>query len=439
MTAVDDFPMDASRPLRLGVARAAVGGALMRPESLAPFLIARMSEARVSSAAAALSFWTALAVVPALALVLATLAAFPAFDQLRASLQEAIVSNLVPDTGLRISEALTNFIEAAANLTAFGVVGLVLTSVLLLLTIEDALNEIFGVTRQRPLRKRLLVFWAVMTIGPVLLGAGLSLLGYFASIQMFEGAPAAGPTAILLGSVMPTLLTWATLAFLFIVVPNRRMSLKDVLIGAAVAALLLAALRYAFALYVVLMTSYQAIYGALAAVPVFLVWIYLVWFAVMVGAVITAALPEWRTARVGFGPGVGGRLVLALEVLARLAVARRGGVGLAGEPLAKTLGASGPALNRVLDELRVGMFITPTEDGYWVLSRDLERTALADLVHHFGLGLNMDAASDEPKLGDLGKRLNQYLQNAAESERTLLSVSLARLVMLPEESPPAAN
>lgn len=439
MAPVDESSMEADRPPRLGAARAAVRGALTEPKFLLPFLVSRMSEACVSSTAAALSFWTALAVVPALALVLATLAAVPAFDQLRASLQEAIVSNLVPDTGLRINEALTDFIEAAGNLTAFGVIGLVATSALLLLTVEDALNEIFGVTRPRPLRKRLLVFWAVMTIGPVLLGAGLSLLGYFAGIQMFEGAPAAGPTAFLLGGVMPTLLTWATLAFLFMIIPNRRVSLKDVLVGAAVAALLLAALRQAFTLYVIFMTSYQAIYGALAAVPVFLVWIYLVWLAVMVGAIVAAALPDWRTARVGFGPGVGGRLVLALEVLARLAVARRGGVGLAAEPLARALGASGPVLNRVLDELRLGMFIAPTEDGSWVLSRDLERTALADLVHHFGLGLDMGAASDELKLGDLGKRLNQYLQNAAESERTLLSVSLARLVMLPEESPPGAQ
>ncbi len=432
MRPADDTGAEASEQRR-EMPRATDSAAPGRPDTAIEFLYRRLGKARLSSAAAALSFSTALAVVPALALILATLAAFPAFDDLRTSLQDAIVTNLVPDTGMRINETLTNFVEAAGRLTAFGVGGLVLTSILLLLTIEGALNEIFGVARPRPLRARLLIFWAVMTVGPVLLGAGVSLLGYFAGKQLYDGAPVAGPAAILLGNVMPTLLTWALLVFLFMVIPNRRLRLKDAMTGAAVAAALLAVLRYSFALYVVLMSTVEAIYGALAAVVVFLLWIYFVWCAVLLGAIITAAMPDWRTARAAFGLSIGGRLILALEVLARLATARRSGTGIVTEKLAKAVGAPASLVTAILDTLRAGAFVAATEDGRWVLSRDLERTALADLVHHFGLGLNFDLTSDELRAGELGKRLNQYLRNAAESERTLLSVSLARVVMMPEE------
>lgn len=435
MAPAEESPAEPSRPQRMEVARKAVQGALTRPDGLFPFLIKRINEVHISRAAASLSFSTALAVVPALALVLATLAAFPAFDSLRAALQNAIVSNLVPDTGMKISEALTDFIEATGKLTVFGVIGIVITSILLLLTIEGALNEIFRVIRPRLLRQRLLVFWAVMTIGPLLLGSGTSLLGYFARERMIEGAQLA-PAVILLGNLAPTLLTWATLAFLFMIVPNRRMQLRDALIGAGVASLLLTGLRYTFALYIIFMTSYQAIYGALAAVPVFLIWVYLVWLAVLIGAVVTATLPDWRYARAEVGVGTAGRMLLALEVLARLAVARRGGVGLTLEHLAQILASPDMVLTAILNDLRAGQFVAPTEDGLWVLSRDLERTPLADLVHHFGLGLNLDLGSDDLKTGELGKRLGQYLRSAAESERTLLSVTLARVVMQPQDSGP---
>ncbi len=438
MTPVDETPAEPSRHERLAVAKKAVQGALGKPDSLMGFVCKRIGDAHITRAAAALSFSAALAVVPALALILATLAAFPAFDHLRISLQAAIVANLVPDTGMKISDALTGFVEAACKLTLFGVIGLVGTAILLLLTIEGALNEIFRVIRPRLLRQRLLVFWAVMTIGPVLLGAGLSLLGYFAGQRIMEGeaAPPPDPVVILLGNVMPTVFTWATLTFLFMIIPNRRMNLRDAMIGAAVAAVLLAALRYTFAVYVIFMTSYQAIYGALAAVPVFLVWVYLVWLAVLTGAIVTSALPDWRYARIGIGMGVGGRMILALDIMSRLAAARRGGLGMTTEHLAKMIGAPDTVLTAVMNDLRVGLFIAPTEDGRWILTRDLERTPLADLVHHFGLGLSHSFGEEDIKSSEIGRNLGHYLRSAAESERTLLSVTLARIVAAPEAQPP---
>jgi membrane protein len=438
MTPSERSQDEPSRRQRLAVARDAIRGILARPDSLAGFLFKRLGEAHISREAEALSFSTALAVVPALALVFGVMTAFPAFDSIRESLQNTIVRNLVPDTGMRFSEGITSLVEAAGQLRLFGVIGLIFTAALLFLTIQSALNTIFRVIRPRPFIQRLLVFWAVMTIGPVLLGIGLSLMGLFARPQLVDGdvMPSPDPAAILLGILMPTLLTWVTLTFVFLIVPNRRLRRRDALLGAGVAAILLAMLRYFFAVVIGQMTTYQAVYGAIAAVPVFLLWIYLVWIVVLIGAVITAALPDWRYARVGYGLGVTGRLVLALEVLGRLAIAHRGGAGLSIEQLVKLLGAPDTILTAVFNDLRAGRFIAATEDGRWVLARDLDSTPLADLVHHFGLGLNIAMATDDPKFGEIGKRLNHYMRTAVESERTLLSVSLARIAAGPAEGQP---
>lgn len=413
--------------------------ARVKPPRVVAYFLRRMREEHLTSAAAALTFSTTLSIVPALALVLVGLAAFPAFNKLRGQIQAMIVENLVPDTGLKMNDALGGVIAAAGKLTAFGVVGLMAAAILLLLTIEGQLNMVFHVVHPRPLRARLMNFWALMTVGPVVLVIGVSLYGYFAALPFLSDAPGATSLTFLLGQLLPSLLTWGVIAFIYLLVPNRRTRTTDALIGAAVAAILLAVLRSSFAFYVASMTSYRAVYGALAAVPVFLMWLYLVWLAIMAGAVVTANLPDWRFARSGYARGTAGRLVLALEILARLAALRREGKGATRAYLIKAVNAPDSLLTGVLEILRGARFVALAEGGDWVLARDLERTALADLVPHFGLGLGL--AGDVPASADseIARRLNATLRGAADSERSLLSVTIARLVALPEEPAPAAQ
>lgn len=418
-----------------GGLRKAAEAALTTPERAIPFFLRRMDEEQISRTAASLSYSTSLAVVPALALVFAMLAAFPQFDDLRTQAQDFVVGNLVPDTGLRISETLNGFIAATGQLTAFGAIGLVVTAILLLLTIEAAFNHIFRVLRPRPLLLRLLVLWTVITIGPLLLGLSFSLSGYFSFAETLSDESKASTLGVLLGLITPALLTWVALTFIYTVVPNRRVLLRDALVGAGLAAVLFAVLRYGFAQVVVGMTSYQAIYGAVAAVPIFLIWVFLIWIVVLAGAVITAAMPDWRTAKAGIGAGPAGRLLLALEILFQLSSFFRRGQGLRTEKLAKSLKAPEPVLASVLDDLRQGRFVVMSDDNRWVLTRDLARTPLADLVHHFDLGLDIGAgAFSKLRDSELGRRLDSHLKSAAESERTLLSVSLARVVMPEEKS-----
>ena len=415
--------------------REAAEAALTTPERAIPFFLQRMGEEKIRSTAAALSYSTSLAVVPALALVFAMLAAFPQFNDLRTRAQNFIVDNVLPDTGLRVNETLTGLIEATGQLTAFGAIGLIVTAILLLLTIEAAFNHIFRVMRPRPLLLRLLVLWTVITVGPLLLGLSFSLSGYFSFTRLLSETSEESTLGLVLGSITPAFLTWVAFTFIYVVVPNRRVRLRDALIGAGLAAVLFAGLRYGFAQVVVGMTSYQAIYGAVAAVPVFLIWVFLIWMVVLAGAVIAAALPDWHTAKAGIGAGPAGRLLLALEIISRLSTFLRHGQGLRTDRLAKLLMTPEPVLATVLDDLRQGRFVVMSDDNRWILTRDLTRTPLADLVHHFGLGLDLgDSVFSKLRDTELGRRLISHLKGASESERTLLSVSLARVVTPADEN-----
>jgi membrane protein len=370
-------------------------------------------------------------------LVLALLTAFPAFESVRAAVQDFIIGNFIPDTGMKMKEQLAGFVAAAGRLTAFGVIGLAVTSVLLLLTIESSFNQIFKVSRPRPFLTRLLVLWAVITVGPFLIGASFTLFGYFGAAR-FLATPGVGESVgLVLGQVAPTLLAWIAISFVYVVVPNRRVAVTDALIGASVAAVLFGLLRYSFAIYIASMTDYEAVYGAVAALPVFLLWVYFSWIVVMAGAVIAAMLPEWRFAKAGGVGTVVAQVGLALEIVGLLAAAQRRGQSRTTRALARELRVPDVALLRLLDVLRLGRFIAAAEDGSWLLSRDLERTALADLVHLFGLGLDHDAIQGALPEGGIAKRLAVHLRRAAESERTLLSISLAKIVAPPEDMTPA--
>ena len=346
---------------------------------------------------------------------------------LRVAVQNLIVNNLVPETGMKINDTLNSFVDAAGKLTAFGVIGLMFSAIALLLTIEGQLNLIFHVTRPRPIVMRILIFWAVMTVGPFFLGFGLSMFGYFAALPALEQTSIGASVSFLLGNLLPSVMSWSVITFVFLLLPNRRIHWKDAMLGAAFAAGLLLILRYGFGLYVLLATSYKAIYGALAAIPVFLMWMYLVWLFVMAGAVVTAGLPDWRSARGGFPAGPWGRIALALEILQQLAKRQDEGGGSTRNAIIANAGAPEALVILVLEQMHTGKFVSHADNGEWVLSRDLDRVTLADLVHAFGLGLSLGPDATALPDNDIAKLLATHLRSASDSEQTLLSVTLARL------------
>lgn len=255
------------------------------------FLVKRAQNDTVLRVASSLSYTSLIALVPVLAIALAVFSAFPVFNDVREQIKDIIIQNLVPDAGQDINQYFTQFINATAKLTTIGVIGIALTAILLLSTIENSFNFIFKVNRPRRLTTKITLYWTVITLGPLLLGTALSLKSMIA-VDTVLGNLSSG--MILLGEILPFLLTWFVLASVYILVPNKKVDFFSAVIGAIVAMLLFWLLKNGFALFMVKNNTYKTLYGAVAAVPLMLILMYLYWAAVIFGAVVTAALEEFR-------------------------------------------------------------------------------------------------------------------------------------------------
>jgi membrane protein len=379
--------------------------------------------------ASSLAYTSLLSLVPLLAIALAMLAAFPVFDKVRDQIQALIFQNFVPAVGEQVQRTVSGFVANAGKLTAAGVIGLVFSAVMLLVTIESTLNAIFRVATPRSPVSRLLVYWTAVTLGPLLMGASFSMSAWFFAAQDWASRWGLSGLVSLVTGATPNVLLMISFTLLYIAVPNRRVRTQDALIGGLAAALAFAALRFGFALYITGAHAYQSVYGAVAAVPIFLFWMYLSWVVVLSGAELAAALPEWRLSREDLGGPLPAhrRLSLALSVLASLAEeARHGGKGRSRRNLLDAVGEGEPPLVAVLERLGQHGFIVVTDRGRYVLGRDLTHVSLGHVVHALDLGLGGDQAGDcaEPWMCDIADRLRQ----AAGAEASALDLPLRHLL-----------
>lgn len=255
------------------------------------FVMKRAQNDTVLRVASSLSYTSLIALVPVLAIALAIFSAFPVFNEVRQQVQDMIIQNLMPDTGQDIKLYFAQFINATAKLTTIGVVGIALTAILLLSTIENSFNFIFKVTRPRRFTTKITLYWTIITLGPLLLGTAFSLKGYAAFNDVLHTVP---ELQVIMGSILPSLLTWLVLTGVYVFVPNKKVDFLNAGAGAFVAMCLFWILRFGFSMFMVKNNTYKTLYGAVAAVPLTLVWMYLYWAAVIFGAVVTAALEEFR-------------------------------------------------------------------------------------------------------------------------------------------------
>ena len=253
----------------------------------------RFREDRCTRVASALSFTTLLALVPLTAVTFAIFSHLPGFESWMAMVQEFIYGNFVPAAGEAVSRYLRQFAANADRLRAWGLLFLVLTSLMVMATIERVFNDIWHVPHTRKRLHRYLTYGALLLLGPVLIGMSLAFTSHLISLPLFaRHAPLSGVRQFLIDT-MPVVFQWLALWLLYTVVPNYRVRWRHSLAGSVVATALFEIAKSGFDVFVKF-SSYKAIYGALAALPVFLIWIYLSWTIVLLGAVITAALPEWR-------------------------------------------------------------------------------------------------------------------------------------------------
>lgn len=246
---------------------------------------------------AALSYTSVVSLVPAATVSLAFLSALPQSGALRTDVEDMLMQYLLPNAGEAAVEAFHTFIGKAAGLSILGFVGLAVTAMMLLVTVNAAFDTIWRVNRPRPLVIRLLAYWAILTLGPLLMGVALSISGVLLATGERYAGEAFTWSMGWVTPFLPLLLQAAAFTLLYYVVPNCPVKLRDSVVGGVAAALLFEAAKHGFALYIVWFPTYSAIYGAIAAIPVLLAWIYLCWVATLVGAELAAALPEWRAQR----------------------------------------------------------------------------------------------------------------------------------------------
>jgi membrane protein len=253
----------------------------------------RFEQDRCPRVAGALSFTTMLAIVPLTAVMLAVLSFAPGFSTWMTVIQDFIYGNFVPAAGEVVQKYLTQFAGKAGRLTAVGLLFLVATAIMLMATIEQALNDIWRVANTRKLLHRFLAYWALLTLGPILVAGSLTLTSKFFMLP-FLGRAEVTILREVLDVVLPLALEFGAAVLLYTVVPNVSVLWRNALAGGLFAAVLLEVAKYLFAAAMKYFTTYQILYGAIAALPIFLVWIYISWVIILLGAIVAATLHDWQ-------------------------------------------------------------------------------------------------------------------------------------------------
>ncbi len=272
---------------------------LRTPGQFVLLVAKRFEQDRCQRVAGALSFTSVLAIVPLTAVMLAVLSLAPGFSTWMNVIQDFIYSNFVPAAGDVVQKYLTQFASKARRLTVLGLLFLTITTILLMATIEQALNDIWRVVNSRRLLRRFLAYLALLTLGPILVVGSLTLTSKVFTLAFLDRAEITMLHDVL-GVMLPLVFEFGAVVLLYTVVPNVSVAWRYALAGGLFAAVLLEVAKYLFAAAMKYFTTYQVIYGAIAALPIFLVWVYISWVIVLLGAIVTATLSEWpRTKRPG--------------------------------------------------------------------------------------------------------------------------------------------
>ena len=366
------------------------GGRLRRiaatPGAFVLYSLRRFNADGCFAASGALGYTTLVSLAPLVAIALGSLSVFPIFGQVHDQILALVFRNFVPSVGEQAAWWFRAFANSAAQTTAIGVIGLAATGILLLVTVEDQLNVIWRVTAPRPWGQRVLAYWTLITLGPLLVGLSLSLSTYFEvaarragfgqqAVQWVESGWLHG-----LARAVPAVLEFVALTLLYWLIPNRAVRWRDGALGALVATAAIEILKVGFTIYVGAMSYYQTVYGALSAIPIFLLWMYISWMAVLLGAEVAAALPHWRIdRRIGPVSSGGVQLGLSLVLIAALARAQRVGEQLTTAALAAELRVPTTIVDEYMRPLLAAGFAAHTQEGSWVLARSPETATVHDL------------------------------------------------------------
>jgi membrane protein len=358
----------------------------------------RFKEERCFQLCGSLTFTTLLALVPLVTIMLTVVTAFPVFDEIVQTLRSFVTANMVPEASSSlITVYVQQFSDNAARLTALGIVLLAVTSIMLMLTIDRAFNTIWRVKRPRPLIQRVLIYWSVLTIGPLLVGGSLSLTSWLVTQSMGLGKQVPELTIAVL-KLVPLMLTSVAFGFLYRTVPNRQVTVLDAAVGGIIAAFAFEAMKIGFGHFVARIATYKLVYGTFASLPIFLMWIYLSWVVVVFASVITAVLPYWRTGGVLLKQPPGAQFVEAVEILKMLYRAYGDGRVLNLQQLRIAVKLSWEDAEAILDKLVAAGWVAKLQGNGWVLARDATAIRVGDVFQMFVFGREAADVSEDSAL-----------------------------------------
>jgi len=356
-----------------------------RAKSFFRFLGRRFLDDRLFEAAGALSYTTVFALVPLSLVVFGVLSAFPAFKEWTGALSDYIFANFVPSAAESVKGYLLGVTDKVQTLTAAGVIALIASLLITLYSVEGTFNRIWRVKTARPKVGRFLVYWTVLTLGALVATASLALSTRFFALAIFETAPGRWLESLML-RLAPVAIELLAFAAIFKVVPHRTVQWRHAFAGAALSVFLFELMKWGIGLYLGSFNSYQKIYGAFAAAPILLLWIYLGWATILFGASFAASMSAFRYQPAAMRLPIGYELYGLLRMLGRFAEYRQQGRGLHSDELQRLEPMLTDALvQEFLGELCEIGLLSRAESGEWLLSRDLDDVALGELYEACGL------------------------------------------------------
>jgi membrane protein len=379
-----------------------------------------------------LAYTTLLSIVPLIAVMFSFFGNLPVFKDINEIIQDFVFSNFVPAFGQTVREYLINYSYKASQLTAAGIIALVLIAILMMSTIDSALNNIWNVTTKRNPIARFLIYWAILTLGPILVGIGFYSTSYLLALPLIDTWDSSLHLKAKLLTYIPFFTTTLAFTLMYTLIPNCHVNRRYALIGGISAAILFEVAKFIFGAYVKAVPTYQMIYGALAVMPMFLIWIYLSWVIVLFGAQIAYSLSVFRMEK-------GGQKAThthwdffdAYHIIAELWQAQNKGNYLSAFELRRSgIKISHLLINEILSLLKNKNWITHNESDKWILSRDMNEVTLLDLYKLLPCKLptTINDPSDHWQL-----TLSDTINKNSQGQQEALAVKLGALLRQPEK------
>jgi membrane protein len=391
-----------------------------RANAFGRFLWQRFVEDRCIETAAVLSYGTLFAAVPLTAAVLGIISAFPLFDRWNETLTTFLFTNFVPNAAQAVEGYLRQFAESATRVTAVGVFVLLFSALLIMKSVEDAFNRIWRVQSARPTGARFMVYWTTLTLGPILAVASIALSSL---VLESDWVLDSGLYLLIdpLARLLPLFIEVAAFSLAFGLVPNRPVAWRHAIAGGLLTSVLFELAKGGMGWYVAQVPSYEQIYGAVALLPIFLIWIFLCWVVVLLGASMTASLSAFRFQPASQRLPPRARWLALLRLLSRFDAAQRVGGSFTLQQLRELEPAiEDDTLMDLLDRLTDAGLLHRDEQDSWLLARSADQIQLIEAYRGLDYPLPLGPL---PEVG-LDDEIGERVRAQAEGDRDALSLRL---------------